>query len=117
MPQVNNEITLKIDLIFDLFVRYDDGEGGCDGCLNWSGVGFKPFELYKNEKYADLQHKYPITQSTSNNKLQMAARSLEFIYTLTDWPPQSKKLSVSLKDSGKSRADLWQFAGKLVRFK
>lgn len=19
--------------------RYDDGSGGCDGCLNWSGVG------------------------------------------------------------------------------
>jgi hypothetical protein len=41
----------------------------------------------------------------------MAARSLEFIYTLTDWPPESKKLAVSLRDSGKSRADLWQFAG------
>ena len=33
------------------------------------------------------------------------------IYTVPDWPPGAKILSQSLKESGKSRADLWQFAG------
>ena len=41
----------------------------------------------------------------------MTARSLELIYTVADWPPGAKTLSKSLKDLGKSRADLWQFAG------
>ena len=36
------------------------------------------------------------------------------IYTRTDWPPGGARfLSKSLKDSGKSRADLWQFAGNI----
>merc|ERR1719192_700545 len=26
-------------LVFHDCVRYTDGTGGCDGCLNWSGVG------------------------------------------------------------------------------
>ena len=33
-----------------------------------------------------------------------------FIF-LTDWPPGARALEVSLRDSGKSRADLWQLAG------
>ena len=33
------------------------------------------------------------------------------IYTVRDWPPNAKVLPKSLKESGKSRADLWQFAG------
>ena len=33
------------------------------------------------------------------------------IYTVSDWPPSARILSQSLKESGKSRADLWQFAG------
>ena len=43
----------------------------------------------------------------------MSARSLELIYTLTDWPPGARSLPVSLKESGKSRADLWAFAGSV----
>ena len=48
---------------------------------------------------------------TSNNKLQLAARSLELIYTRTDWPKEDlkegeKELDCSLQASGKSRADL-----------
>ena len=41
----------------------------------------------------------------------MVARSLELIYTVANWPPGARALSQSLKDLGKSRADLWQFAG------
>ena len=26
-------------LVFHDCVRYTDGTGGCDGCLNWGGVG------------------------------------------------------------------------------
>ena len=38
---------------------------------------------------------------------------LEKIYITTDWPPGAPSLSISLKESGKSRADFWAFAGKI----
>ena len=54
-----------------------------------------------------------MADKTSNNKLELTARSLELIYTVPDWPPGAPALPVSLKESGKSRADLWQFAGNV----
>ena len=32
--------SLLIQLAFHDCLRYDDGSGGCDGCLNWKGVGY-----------------------------------------------------------------------------
>ena len=55
----------------------------------------------------------PIPDKTSNNKLELTARSLELIFTVPNWPPGAMVLPVSLKESGKSRADLWQFAGNV----
>ena len=55
----------------------------------------------------------PRAAKTNNNKLELTARSLELIYTVADWPPGAPDLPVSLKESGKSRADLWQFAGNV----
>ena len=56
----------------------------------------------------------PTQFHTNDNKFQVTVRSLELIYTRTDWPPGGARfLSKSLKDSGKSRADLWQFAGNI----
>ena len=46
--------------------------------------------------------------------MQLAARALENIYTMTDWPPKARTLPASLKDLGKSRADLWQFAANVA---
>ena len=43
----------------------------------------------------------------------MVARSLELIYTVPTWPPGARALPTSLKESGKSRADLWAFAGSV----
>ena len=56
----------------------------------------------------------PTQRHTTNNKLQMSARSLELIYTDKNWPPGAASLPESLKNSGKSRADLWQFAGNVA---
>ena len=53
----------------------------------------------------------PTQFHTTNNKFQMSARSLELIYTDKNWPPGATSLPESLKNSGKSRADLWQLAG------
>ena len=89
--------------------RYEDGAGGCDGCLNWHGVGHR-FQM------SDL--KYSFSQDdikeTNNNGLEYAVAILEELYVNPDFPSKTEKLPVSLRASGKSRADLWAFAAKVA---
>ena len=49
--------------------------------------------------------------ATDNNGLSNIVEHLELLYTTIDWPFQEASLDVSLQQSGKSRADLWQLAG------
>ena len=116
------EIIPDKDILKLFCFRYEDKDeegrtGGCDGCLNWSGMGFKSKGMDFFTKESDQYAATPVQFHTSNNKLQMTARSLELIYNsnvATNWPPKSKVLQESLRDSGKSRADLWQFAGNIA---
>jgi len=94
-------------LVFHDCMRYKDGSGGCDGCLNWSGVGKSgPSPHDKNDYY-----KYEPINETDNNGMDQIAANLELIYTTIDWPFQNISLEISLHQAGKSRADLWQLAG------
>ena len=104
-----------IQLAFHDCLKYEDGSGGCDGCLNWAGMGYSSPRALDGtfKRHPELVGAFAKTTHTSNNKLQLSARSLELIYTLVDWPPGAKGLPTSLKESGKSRADLWQFAGNI----
>ena len=49
-----------------------------------------------------------------NNHLGVVVRYLEVIYTTLDYPKAAPALNVSLRDSGKSRADLWAFAAHVA---
>ena len=49
-----------------------------------------------------------------NNHLGVVVRYLEVIYTTLDYPKVAPALNVSLRDSGKSRADLWAFAAHVA---
>ena len=52
---------------------------------------------------------------TDNNGLFGPLNALEWIYTTTDWPFKQESLGgASLQQLGKSRADLWQFAGLIA---
>ena len=137
-----------IQLAFHDCLRYSDGTGGCDGCLNWDGMGWTPPSVNKwgfedpgsnedaedaatgNEesglnwsddevrgRWSQMHESWPLKHGTDNNKLQLTARSLELIYESSEatfnWPPGSPDLKCSLKNSGKSRADLWAFAGQV----
>ena len=82
--------------------RYTDGTGGCDGCLNWEGVGDR-FPQLRNRVYPDV-HK------TNNNGLGWTVEVLEAIYTDPTYPTHTPMLNIGLKSSGKSRADLWAYA-------
>ena len=48
---------------------------------------------------------------TNNQFLDGVVENLEKIYKNIDWPYVNPSLEVSLYQSGKSRADFWQFAG------
>jgi len=85
--------------------------------LNWEGVGYSsPRALAKirSERKKKYYRAYPIARKTNNNKLQLAARSLELMFTVPNWPPGARSLTTSLKETGKSRADLWQFAANVA---
>ena len=56
----------------------------------------------------------PNVNVTNNNGLTWTADILEEIYTNPKFPKGMPELSVSMKDSGKSRADLWAFAALLA---
>ena len=97
-------------LAFHDCIPYDDDVeigNGCDGCLNNDGMNMHMFDEFPNEGTA------PDSTSTNNNGLWFTADLLEEIYTDPEFPgiKSIPNLEVSMKDSGKSRADLWAFAG------
>ena len=82
-------------------------KGGCDGCLNYKGIYVEtPSNTDKQKRYT-----WPAANLTSNKGLDRIVEKLELIYTTVDWPFKEANLEVSLYQSGKSRADLWQLAG------
>jgi len=106
-------------LAFHDCLRYEDGTGGCDGCLNWQGMGFRyrNFRMLGEELEAYTVPKWYYSKEEAlhggNNGLSRMVEALEKLYTTTNWPhtytgPQPK---ISLREAGKSRADLWAFAG------
>ena len=96
-------------LAFHDCVPYTEGAdvNGCDGCLNNKGMETNNKEKFKTD--IGLK-KGPDVTFTDNNGLLFTADALELIYTDVDFPKQAPSLEISMKESGKSRADLWAFA-------
>ena len=100
--------------------------------MSFSGVGFKPRNAIRAQPTWNATWKqYPITYKTDNNKMQMSVRSpefenlfteffkilnetnkrtqisvrsLELIFTETDWPATERQLEVSIdqkRENGK----------------
>jgi len=93
---------------------------GCNGCMNFHGMGtiFTEKPCYKrgdNTSCSEVDNgSHPDVGpfATDNNNLFWAAHVLEQLYKNKDFGPTSvSHFSVSLFDSGKSRADLWALAG------
>jgi len=94
-------------LVFHDCILHTDGTGGCDGCISWKGMGKSgPSPHDKNDYYKTEPFK-----ETDNNGMDQIVEKLELIYKTVDWPFQNTSMEVSLFQSGKSRADLWQLAG------
>ena len=76
------------------YARYTDGTGGCDGCLNWEGVGFRFTEGSK--------FKYENVHRSNNNGLGLTVERLEGIYTDLEFPRfWAPRLTESLQQTGK----------------
>ena len=95
----------NINIFLWSLIRYEDGTGGCDGCLNWEGMGTRVSEMGKRMKRV-----YPDNHKTDNNGLWWTVEVLEAIYVNPSYPSHAPALEVGLKQSGKSRADLWAYA-------
>ena len=59
-----------------------DGTGGCDGCLDWRGVGARLPHIFDEEDWYTFE---PVN-TTDNNGLEETVAALELIYTTIDWP-------------------------------
>ena len=91
-----------IRLSFHDCLKYEIGGGGCDGCLNFDGMGkFIRDPMTKEER-----------SGANNNNLLWVAQVLEAVYkNPTFGPDKIEHFETSLFDRGMSRADLWAFAG------
>ena len=93
-----------IRLAFHACLKYEDGSGGCNGCVD--------LDRYELETNAQI----PMGK---NNGLQWTVAVLEALYLDKEFPRNTglggsrgvPDLKVSLADMGVSRADLWAFAG------
>ena len=75
------------------------------------------FDKIPNPNDGDDVYKFEPPINTSNQRLAGVAVSLEKIYKSIDWPfssPFNSEITTSLYQSGKSRSDLWQFAGMVA---
>jgi hypothetical protein len=95
-------------LAFHDCMKYADGTGGCDGCLEWTGVG----ERFAREEHGKME--LNASDDGHNNGLQPTVEILERIYTDPTFPNLAMSLPQSPRDSGLSRADLWAFAGMVA---
>ena len=91
-------------------LKYKDGQGGCDGCLHFKAGKIDEVFDYHKMSFAKVENEF----ITNNNGLGHLAQVLEQIYINPDYPNshnlKTPKMEVSLKASGKSRADLWALA-------
>ena len=93
----------------------DSETGGCNGCLNFDHMGEEHHGVKSQGCHEDQTcARDSLPKFTDNNNLLWVARVLEILYTNKSPPFSSNsnfRLEKSLKDSGKSRADLWALAG------
>ena len=88
-------------------IKYADGTGGCDGCLNWKGMDQK-LDIAAGAK------NLPVEAGAGNNGLGKTVRDLETIYTNANFPWGSPALTASPQELGWSRADLWAFSSMMA---
>ena len=93
---------------FHSCLKYQDGTGGCNGCLSNKNIGLD--KRHNCTIHGASDNHSPNINQTDNAGLELTADILEEIFVNKDFPEHAEALPVSLAESGKSRADLWNFA-------
>ena len=93
---------------FHSCLKYSDGTGGCNGCLSNKNIGLD--KRHNCTIHGGGVNNSPNINQTDNAGLELTADILEEIFVNKDFPHNAQTLPVSLAESGKSRADLWNFA-------
>ena len=88
-------------LAFHDCIPYEDGTGGCDGCLNFKNVGTPTPSPHNHDDY----YQFDPINTTDNKGLDRLVEKLELIYTTLDWPFEIPMLEVSLFQSGNARVE------------
>ena len=113
------DIAKVIRLAFHDCIK-DDETGGCNGCLNFEGMGTESPGIISQMCMLDEtcpRSSHPKT--TDNNNLLWVSQVLEQVYNARNLPippwnnnfPATNFTKQSLRKTGKSRADLWAYAG------
>ena len=71
-------------------------------------MGYSYKKIFRTP-YAETRS-FQVENKTKDNDFGVTAKYLELIYESdgeSNWPPGTRVLDVSLKNSGKTRADLW----------
>merc|ERR1712176_1066288 len=87
-------------------VKYEDGSGGCDGCIDMKGIDYRPTLQSENGRTDPSVRKDKPSWINGNRGLEGAVAFIEEkIFTVG-----LKSLKgMSMKQTGRSRADLWAF--------
>ena len=78
-------------------------------------MGYSYKKIFRTP-YAETRS-FDVEDNAKNNDMGVTAKYLELIYESDEqnnWPPSTRVLKTSLKNSGKSRADLWAFAANVA---
>ena len=75
-----------IRLIFHDCLRYTDGTGGCDGCLNWKGVGYRYPNATEQRRFKVGLEQFENIGETNNNGVEYMVEVLEAVYTDPKYP-------------------------------
>jgi len=111
-PPSNPSAAKFLRLGFHQCLKFSDGSGGCNGCLNNHGMGLENRHNCTDDNKFGMDN--PNTIVTNNAGLEFTADVLEEIYTNKDFPSKGPSLEMSLAESGKSRADFWTFASAVA---
>ena len=68
-----------VRLAFHDCLKYEDGSGGCDGCLNWDDMDFS----YEDKPGS---FKYDNVDKTTNKNLEFTTEVLHHVYIDKDFP-------------------------------
>ena len=110
-----------VRLSFHDCLQDDSENSGCNGCLNFDGMGVEGEGLKHTRCHLDQSCAVSsLPKETNNNNLFWVARVLEGVYDDSNLPipplnlnnnVANTVLGKSLRENGKSRGDLWAFAG------